>query len=306
MDNIKDIKRLTWIGAIANAFLAGVKILAGKVTGSSALVADGVHSLSDLISDSVILVGANYWSQPADQDHRYGHGRIETMINGLLAISLMLVAVGLTYGAFFVDSEPSVAHLGQYGLPIVIGGLLIKEALYQWTYRKGVEIRSRTLIANAIHHRSDALSSLPVVIAIFLQIYAPSIPYVDEIATVIVSALIAKAAFDVGMPVVHELTERSFSSDKDIERKLQFIQLEFAEIKEMHGIRMRTMGSYKLVDLHILVDPEMSVHSAHDTSERFKMRVLGDDKLRVADIVIHIEPFNCDERLIYPCKECEI
>lgn len=295
----KVVKKVTLLGAITNILLSFFKITIGKVTGSHALIADGVHSFSDLISDAVIYFGASRWSQPADEDHRYGHGRLETLINAFLAFSLLCVAIGLTYQVFTSPTASEPLEYGNSALVIVVIGVVVKEWLYRWTLAKSAEVNSQALRANAYHHRSDALSSLPVLIAIGVQSFYPKLVLIDAIATVIVSGMLLKASYDIAQPAFFELTEKHTFGD--MERKIQFYALEEPEIKETHHIRFRRLGGDVVVDLHILVDEHMTVFTSHKTAERFKHTITKYSP-EVKDVVIHVEPWNCCERVIYGCN----
>lgn len=298
---VETVKSVTLVGAIGNTILAGGKIFVGKLSGSGALVADGLHSLSDLVSDAAIYFGASLWSQPADDDHPYGHGRYETIINAFLAISLFSVSLGLIYSALSPSEISAKSNLSLIALIAASLSVLIKEGLYRWTLKVGLKIDSLALIANAHHHRSDALSSLPVIIAVGCQWYYPEAVYVDSIATVLVALMIIKAAVEIATPVFFELTEKT--TTQDLVRKIQLLSLEKYEIKEVHEIKTRHLGGDVMIDLHILVDEWISVHDGHLIAEGFSKEV----KERipcVKHVMIHVEPYVCSERLIYRCKHC--
>ncbi|WP_210499115.1 cation diffusion facilitator family transporter [Vibrio crassostreae] len=292
------VRFVTLVGAFFNAALSLVKVAGGYMVGSSALVADGLHSLSDLFSDALIIFGEGKWTAPADNDHKYGHARYETLVNLVLSISLLTVSVGLVHSAITDFGKPNELTMPIVAVVIALIGVIAKEFLFRWTLREAEKVSSKVLKANAHHHRSDALSSLPVVLAVLIQLAFPDATYVDEIATVVVAGMIGMAAFGIMMPIYYEFTEQTVSGDT--ERKVQQLRYEFSEIKEVHDIRVRTMGSTIVVDLHILVDPLINVHDAHEVSTKFKRSLLSDIS-HLTDVVIHIEPFVCSERHYYRC-----
>ncbi|PSU81542.1 cation diffusion facilitator family transporter [Photobacterium phosphoreum] len=300
---VKLIQKVTWVGSIANIALAFIKITIGKLTGSQALIADGVHSFSDLVTDTAILIGSRYWTAPADKEHPYGHGRFETLTNIFIGFILAIVGIGIGWDSLYSISSESHSEPGMLAFSAAVVSIVVKEVLYRWTAIQAKSINSRALYANAWHHRSDALSSLPVAIAVIVNYFFPTFHYLDQIAALIVTVMILKAAFDILWPAILELTEAK--ADSDIEKQIQAYAAEDKDIKEVHAIRSRRTGSTILLDFHLLVDPEMSVERAHNITEHFKTHLLN--KLdEVVDIIIHIEPYNCQERIINRCcDDCD-
>ncbi|MGF1727117.1 cation diffusion facilitator family transporter [Photobacterium nomapromontoriensis] len=302
---VKIIHRVTWVGSIVNVVLAVLKITVGKLTGSQALIADGVHSFSDLVTDSAILIGSRYWTAPADKEHPYGHGRFETLTNIFIGVILALVGIGIGWDSLSALGHEKTASPGLLALGAATASIIIKEVLYRWTVIQAKRINSRSLYANAWHHRSDALSSLPVAIAVIVNFIAPGLHYLDQVAALIVTAMILKAAIEILWPAIQELTDAE--ADSHIDAKIHLFALEDPLIKEVHAIRNRRTGSSILLDFHLLVDPAMSVEKAHSVSESFKTRILEQID-EVVDVIIHIEPYNCAERIINPCckdKGCD-
>ncbi|MCW8328536.1 cation diffusion facilitator family transporter [Photobacterium sp. SDRW27] len=297
---VKVIQKATWVGSIANVGLAILKITVGKLTGSQALVADGVHSFSDLVTDTAILIGSRYWTAPADKGHPYGHGRFETLTNIFIGVLLAFVGIGIGWDSVNSIGHDSTATPGMLAFVAAIASILVKEFLYRWTVVKAKEINSRALYANAWHHRSDALSSLPVAVAVVANYFLPELHYLDQVAALIVTAMILKAAFEILWPALHELTEAE--ADSEIEEKIQRYAHDDPDIQEVHAIRSRRTGSTILLDFHLLVEPTMSVERAHTISENFKSHVLEQID-EVVDVIIHIEPYTCAERVVNPCCE---
>jgi len=302
---VKVIQKATWIGSIANVFLAVLKITVGKLTGSQALVADGVHSFSDLVTDTAILIGSRYWTAPADKGHPYGHGRFETLTNIFIGVLLAFVGLGIGWDSINSLGHESTAKPGLLAFVAAVASILVKEVLYRWTVIQAKKINSRALHANAWHHRSDALSSLPVAVAVIANLFFPDLHYLDQVAALLVTAMILKAAFEILWPALLELTEAE--ADTEIEDKIQNYAESDPDIREVHAIRSRRTGSAILLDFHLLVEPTMSVDQAHTISENFKSHILM-QIAEVVDVIIHIEPFTCAERVINPCcedKKCD-
>ena len=264
------------------------------------MVADGVHSFSDLITDTAILIGSRYWTAPADKGHPYGHGRFETFTNIFIGVLLLIVGIGIGWDSLSALGHEATAVPGMMAFWAAIASIVVKEVLYRWTVVQAKKINSRSLHANAWHHRTDALSSLPVAVAVVANLVFPDLHYLDQVAALIVTAMILKAAFEILWPAILELTEAQ--GDEGIEEKIQGYAHEVPQIKEVHAIRSRRTGSTILLDFHMLVDPDMRVEDAHTISESFKSHILAQiDEL--VDVVIHIEPYTCAERVINPCCE---
>jgi len=298
--SVKLIHKVTWVGAIANVCLAVLKVTVGKLTGSQALIADGIHSFSDLITDTVILIGAKYWTAPADKEHPYGHGRFETLTNIFIGVTLTIVGLGIGWSSIVSIGDKPTSTPGMLAFGAAIVSILVKEALYRWTVIQSRKIKSRALYANAWHHRSDALSSVPVAIAVVGNYLLPELYYLDQIAALIVTAMILKAGFEILWPAIVEITEAQ--ADSEIEAEIQSYAQQNSEIREVHAIRSRRIGSTILLDLHLLVDPQMSIDKAHAIAENFKSDILK-QKDEVVDVIIHIEPYTCAERRFNPCND---
>ncbi|PMH44462.1 metal transporter [Vibrio sp. 10N.286.49.B3] len=283
------VRKVTWVGSIANMLLAIMKIVVGKLTNSQALIADGVHSFSDLITDAAILIGSRYWSAPADDNHPYGHGRYETLTNIFIGIVLLMVGFGLAWDSLHALNNEPETIVGSWALVAALISIVIKELLYRWTAKQADIINSRVLFANAWHHRSDALSSVPVALSVIIGFVYPEILYVDQIASLFVTAMIVKASVEILWPAIREITETQ--ADEELHRKIQRYALEHHEIKEVHAIRNRRLGSGILLDFHLLVEPSMSVEQAHDISKMFK-QLLIENHSELYDIIIHIEPYH--------------
>ena len=281
------IRRVTWIGMAANVLLAAAKFVIGTLGSSQAIIADGFHSLSDCASDIVILVGVRYWSKPADADHPHGHQRIETVIEVVVGLMLASVAVGLVYNALRQlhvrhETNPSPAALVAAVIAIVV-----KEALYRWTAREGKRLRSPAVVANAWHHRSDAISSIPAGLAVAGTAINPSWGFLDHIGALVVSLFIMHAAFKIVRPALDRLTDRGAPREDVV--AMQRMAEAVPGVVEVHALRTRYMGSGLQVDLHVLVDGDRTVRDGHEIATRVKYTLIESD-LDVIDAVVHLEP----------------
>lgn len=282
------IRHITWVGLAVNLLLAGFKLAAGLVGRSQAVVADSFHSLSDVVTDIAILIGAKLWTAPADKGHPYGHGRIETAITLFIGLSLAGVAVRIGYGALSTVKE---IHAGPPGGIAFIGAVVsiaFKEWLYRWTVRRGKQIQSKAVVANAWHHRTDALSSIPVAVAVAVSILFPRWAFVDRIGAVVVSVFIIKAAFDITKDALFELIDAGVP--ERIASLVKSIAATHGEVREVHGVRARRIGSGLQVDLHLLVEDKMPVLRAHAISEDVREKLVESD-LNIVDVMVHIEPY---------------
>lgn len=286
--NVKQIKKITVIGIVGNLLLAAVKFLVGFLGNSQAVIADAVHSLSDLSTDFAVLIGVKFWTAPPDEKHPYGHHRIEAIVTAIIGIALLFVAFGLIYNALSNIRNP---HLIQTSWIAIVGPLIsiiVKEVLYRWTILVGETVKSSALIANAWHHRSDALSSIPAVIAVVLSAINPDWAFIDYIGAIIISLFIFKISWDIIKPSFAELTDTG-ASEKEREL-IKGISMRIQGVKETHAIRSRKFSSKLFVDLHILVDPEISVREGHNIAEEVQ-NILIQEGPDIVDVVVHTEPF---------------
>ena len=286
------VKRVTWVGLICNLFLSFLKCFLGYMGSSQAVIADGIHSLSDLITDLAILVGVKYWTAPADEKHPYGHHRYETLVSSFIGIVLAVAAIGLAYKALvsFKDNSCSVQPTWVAIVAAVLS-IILKELLYRWTFRTGEKIKSTALMANAYHHRSDALSSIPVLFAVVVSIINPAWSFVDHIGAIIVSVFILKTAYEIIRDSLSSLIDTSAS--KGDRSEIERLVLEVDGVISTHKIRTRKIGYGLFVDLHIQVDGSITVIEGHHISRSVKEK-LHDYGPDVIDLIVHIEPYEVE------------
>jgi cation diffusion facilitator family transporter len=291
----QEVRKVTLVGAVIDLLLGVVKIVIGLSAGSQALVADGVHSLSDLATDFLVLFAAKHSHREADAEHPYGHGRIETVATVILGAALMVVAVGISYDAVRRMLEPELLmHPGALALVVALVSVASKEAIYQYTARVARRLRSRMLHANAWHSRSDAISSIVVVIGIGGAM--AGYPYLDAVAAVAVALMIAKIGWDLLWKSLQELIDTSLD-DEHVDEIRKYI-IDVQGVRALHMLRTRRSGSDALVDVHILVDPLLSVSEGHQIGEQVRAGLI-EQMEDISDVTVHIDP---EDDEIAPCK----
>jgi cation diffusion facilitator family transporter len=280
------IKRTTVVGAAVNLLLAALKIIVGWLGQSHALIVDGIHSISDLVSDVLVWVAGHHAGQAPDADHPYGHGRFETVATLTLGFLLMVVAVSIAWDAVERLFQPDQL-LRPAPITLFVAGLsiLVKEALYWYTRAYGRRVRSDLLIANAWHHRSDAISSIVVLIGILGTL--AGLTYLDGVASVIVAVMIAKIAWDLGWDAARELVDTGLSSERL--REISQIIRRSTGVRDVHMLRTRTIGGNAAADVHVLVDADISVSEGHAISVLVQERLMEAID-RMADVTVHIDP----------------
>ena len=286
------IYRVTLWGSAVNFLLVVCKFVAGVLGGSAAMVADAVHSLSDFVTDVVVLLFLRLSGKPCDVDHEFGHGKYETLATAL--IGLMLGGVGL--GVLWSGGLEIVSWLqgetlrapGLIALGAALLSLLSKELLYQWTVRQGRRLRSAAVVANAWHHRSDALSSLGTTAGIGGAIVlGEAWRVLDPLAAVVVSVLILKVAMQLFVPSMEELLEKSLPDEE--EKEIRAVILEQPGCTDPHNLRTRRIGNYCAIDVHFRMDGRTTIDEAHRATREIEDRLrerFGSQTL----INTHVEP----------------
>lgn len=287
MDRISDIKRVTVVGLLINLGLCIAKLTAGVVGNSQSVIADGIHSISDMITDMAVLVGARFWLEPADQRHPYGHARIENMVALGMAYVLAGVAAGLVISALSSLRTHATVRPGWIAFAAAILSLVVKEVLYRWTVRVGTRVKSPAVVANAWHHRSDAMSSIPAAIAVAGARLAPGWDFLDHVGSIVVSLFIVKAAWDIGSSAFDTLTDRGAPSATVEE--IYRLAVADPDVESVHRVRTRRMGYGWYVDLHLLVDGLLPVWQGHDIATRVHDELLEKGP-GIMDVLVHVEP----------------
>jgi cation diffusion facilitator family transporter len=281
----RQIRYITYIGIVTNLALSVVKVVVGYLAGSLALVADGVHSFSDLTTDAVVLIGLWLGSKKADRSHPYGHGRAETFSAGLIAVILVLVGGAMIYYATISIAEDKT-NVPRFAVLIAaVVSIVSKEWLYRITRRAAVESHSPSLYANAWHHRSDALSSIAVAIGFISLLFG--FGHGDQVAAIAVGLMIAWVGVRLIGDTLQELTEGAV--DQDTIEHVQRIINGNSAVRQWHQLRTRMVGREIFLDVHILVDPNLNVAAAHEITESLET-ALDEQLTRPVNITIHIEP----------------
>lgn len=282
----KDVQRVTIVGALTNVFLAVLKILGGWFGSSHALVADGIHSLSDLATDGLVLLAAKHGAEDADEEHPYGHARFETLATVVLAAVLIMVAFGIAYDAIWRLFDPeSLSKPELVALIAAIISVVAKELLYHYTVAVAKKHRSNLLRANAWHHRSDAISSIIVVVGVIGSM--AGLVYLDGIASVLVAFMVAKIGWDLGWSSVHELVDRGLDAEDVAAIRAKIMEVD--GVKAMHDLRTRLMGGNAFVDVDILVESTLTVSEGHRISAEV-LKHLYEEIDEVVDVTVHVDP----------------
>jgi cation diffusion facilitator family transporter len=281
----KQIKFITNVGIVVNIALSALKVVVGILGHSMALVADGIHSISDMVTDIAVLIGIYFGAKEADRKHPYGHGRFETVATTVIAGVLVLVGLGMIYKAAANISELHIIKPSPVTLLIAVISIISKEWLYKATKRYAIKTHSSTVMANAWHHRSDALSSVAVVVGIGAVMLG--FEYGDHLAAIAVGLMIALAGWRILIDCIQEFTERAV--DKDTVQKITDIINADDSIRQWHKLRTRLVGREVFLDLHILVAPELNIAEAHKIADSLEDS-LHSQMARPVNITVHIEP----------------
>ncbi len=279
-------RRVTLVGIAANLTLALMQVVIGWLGRSQALVADGVHTLSDLTTDVIVLLAVGKGAKAADEEHPYGHSRFETLATAAVGFILIAVALGLSINAGRRLMDPEhLAVPAAYTLIAVIMTILTKEGLYRYAMRAAREHRSNLLRANAWHYRSDAISSVVVLLGIGGSLVG--FRYLDAVAAVGVAMMIAKIGWDLAWEALQELVDKGLSAEEREAIRATIMAVDGA--KDMHLLRTRRMGGQALVDVHIQVDGAISVSEGHHISEMVR-HLLIEQHESITDVTVHIDP----------------
>jgi cation diffusion facilitator family transporter len=279
--------RSTWVSVGVNLLLTGAQIAAGVLTKSQGLIADGVHSLSDLVADFVVLLAGHHSRKDADEDHPYGHQRFETAASLVLGGLLLAVGVGMLWSAVHKlqvpESIPTV-HMG--ALWVAGGALIAKELLFRYMLSVAKRVKSSMLVANAWHARSDAASSLVVGLGIIGNL--AGYPILDPIAALVVGLMVTKMGWSFSWDAMHDLMDRAVD-DQEVQA-IRSTLLQTPGVIGVHDVRTRKMGDMIVVDAHIEVDATISVEAGHDIAVVARLNVW--QRHRVLNVMTHVDPWH--------------
>ena len=278
--------RSTWVSVVVNLVLSTVQIVVGVWAKSQSLIADGIHSLSDLVADFVVLFANHHSQKDADEDHPYGHQRFETAASLVLGVLLLAVGVGMVWSAVVkLENPESVPQVHSVALWVAGGALVGKELLFRYMLAVAKKVKSSMLVANAWHARSDAASSLVVGVGIAGNL--AGYPILDPIAALIVGFMVGKMGWEFGWDAMHDLMDRAVD-----EQEVQAIRqtlLDTPGVAGVHDVRTRKMGDMVVVDAHLEVDAQITVEEGHDIAVEARQRVM--QRHRVLNLMTHVDPW---------------
>ena len=282
-------RKVTLVGVLVNTFLILLKLVAGIFGSSQALIADAVHSFSDLFTDAVVLIGLKISNKPPDKTHHFGHARMETLASTI--VGMALIGTALYIG---IDASLTIYHHTEYHpttLALFGAGvsIILKEVLYRYTIRTGRRIKSQLIVANAWHHRSDALSSVAVFIGVAGTQINPSWHILDAFAALLVSFFIVKVGLEILRDALREFTDTA--PNPEIIGKIQQCALSVNGVVDTHDVRVRTSGGFYQMEIHIVVDGQMTVLEGHKIAKTVE-GCLVEDVGNFSSITIHVDPEN--------------
>ena len=278
--------RSTWVSVAVNIGLSCTQILVGVLSKSQGLVADGIHSLSDLVADIVVLLASHQSRKDADEDHPYGHQRFETAASLMLGLLLLGVGVGMLWSAVVKLQAPeSIPQVHAVALGVAAAALIAKESLFRYMLAVAKNVKSGMLVANAWHARSDAASSLVVGLGIIGNLVG--YPILDPIAALIVGFMVAKMGWSFGWDALHDLMDRS-AGEQEV-AAIRTTLIETPGVRAVHDLRTRKMGDMIVVDAHLEIDGTITVEEGHDITVEARNRVLK--RHRVLNLMTHVDPW---------------
>lgn len=303
----REIYKITLAGSVVNFLLLVFKFTAGILGHSAAMIADAVHSLSDFVTDIIVLVFVRLANKPKDKDHDYGHGKYETLATAIIGAILFLVGLGILYKGVlsivsFAKGQPLEVP-GSIALIAALLSIVIKEALYRYTVVKGRELNSQAVMANAWHHRSDAFSSIGTAVGIGgAVLLGKNWAVLDPIAAVVVSFFIMKVAIKLFIPCMEELLEKSLpeETEKEIESLIQ----SFGGVSDPHNLRTRKIGNYFAIEVHIRMDGELTLSQTHRIATDIE-NALKERYGKGTFVGIHVEPEKPGHTCVCDCGKTD-
>ncbi|MBO5634076.1 MAG: cation transporter [Bacteroidales bacterium] len=292
MDREKEITRVTLVGSVVNVVLTAFKFVAGILGRSAAMTSDAIHSLSDLLTDAVVIIFVKISGKPADKKYEYGHGKFETLATAFIGVALLIVAGGILYQAgvalFHFFGGQIIPKPGMIALWAALVSIILKEGAYQYTVHKGRSLQSPALEANAWHHRSDALSSIGTLIGIGGAILlGDKWTILDPLASAVVGIFIIRTAWKLLSQSFGELMEASLP--KEVEKEILDIVTSFPDVADPHNLKTRRIGNRYAIEMHIRMDgntPLIDAHSRTHYIEKALKEKFGEE----THVVVHVEP----------------
>lgn len=287
--NYATAKRVTQVGTLGDFLLTALKLVIGLAANSAALVAEGLHSAADLLFDLVVLMGMKVARKTPDETHPYGHGKFEGLTSILLAVILLLVAVGIVSDAAGRIQSEELKAPGTAAFWVALFAIVVKEALFHYTIVTGKRIKSNIMIANAWHHRADSISSLAALVGIGGALMGW--PILDPIAAIAVAFFVSKVSFEIAGQAIKELTDHSGSVDAEIRDKIKEIIHSHPEVNDTHTLRARRMGPDVICDMHMEVNPFLSVSEGHQVAAEVRSELL-EAVPGLSEVIVHVDVEN--------------
>lgn len=280
------MRRATLIGVVINVLLSVGKVIAGVVGHSAAMVADGVHSASDLVSDGVVLLSARIAKKGADASHPYGHGKYETLATLFIAVALLAVALGIVADAIVGLSAPEPVAPTAIALMAAAVSIVSKEGLFRYTLRVGKAINAKAMMANAWHHRSDAVSSIAALLGIGAAMLGW--PMADSLAAIAVGFFLAKVGIEFLQDALKELTDSADAIDREVRERIAHLVKAHPDVRSAHFLKARRMGPDIVVDVHVVVHPFLSVSEGHQIADQVQIDLTNAVR-SITEVLVHVD-----------------
>jgi cation diffusion facilitator family transporter len=281
----KQLRGVTYLSIAANVFLIAGKFIVGLITGSLSILADAIHSVSDMLTDIAVLLGLYFGSKEPDSEHPYGHGKLETLTAIAIALGLLGVGLGMIYYAALDIAKDHITRPRNLVLVAAVGAIAIKEVVYRVTKAAAMKYHCPAALANAWHDRVDALSSVAVIIGVVAQKFGFS--YGDQVAAIGIGVMVVIVATGLIGDCLGELIEKAV--DEATLAQIEDIIKANGKIRQYHRLRTRTIGRQVFLDVHILVDPHLHIAAAHEIASNLE-KALNEQLSRPANITVHVEP----------------
>jgi cation diffusion facilitator family transporter len=295
LERAEGIRRVTRVGMVVNLLLIPAKLWAGYAGNSRAVVADGVHSISDFTANLAVLIGVRYWTAPPSENHPYGYRRLEALISFCMGALLVPAGIGIVYDAVAQLLNPSARPVGgAAALAVTLFSVVSKEALYRWTAAKGKELKSDILSAGAAEHRADALSSIPVLVTVAVAMWFPALAALELLGAALVALLVVRSAVNICRQAVHTLLDGN--AGPEVNKRIQSFTLGIEGVKDVHNLRSRLVGQGLLLDMHVSVDEALSLSEADETAHRVEEALYTPEAAEyigreIMDALVHIDPW---------------
>ncbi len=302
MNREKKIYRITLFGSLINLFLVTVKFLFGILGRSSAMIADAVHSLSDFITDLIVILFVHLSSKPQDKNHDFGYGKYETLATSLVGLALLIAGIMILYSGvekiLMVLKGETILQPSMVALIAGLLSLIFNELAYRFTIRAGRQLNSQALIANAWHHRSDAFTSIGATLGIGGAIFLGNRwAVLDPLAAVVVSIFVIKTAWKLTRQAADELLERSLSDN--IKGEIRRIAESESDVSQVHNLRTRRIGNQIAIEMHIRMPGDIPLYTAHKRTSEIE-KLLRDQFGKGTHVIVHVEPLKQDGQYIAP------